>query len=114
MFVNEIPSIVSSPVLMFANDTKIFRVIKNRDDYIALQNDLELLQRWSQQWHLKFNVSKCKHLNFGAAHHYGDYYLNRTLIDTTETLILFLMTSLNFTFPRLMFYHANSLVQYIS
>jgi len=29
---------------MFADDTKIFRVIRNRDGYIALQNDLELLQ----------------------------------------------------------------------
>jgi len=38
-----------------------------------------------QQWHLKFNVSKYKHLHFGAAHHYGDYYLNGTLIDTTTT-----------------------------
>ena len=29
MSVNEIPSIVSSPVLMFADDTKIFHVIRN-------------------------------------------------------------------------------------
>ena len=50
MFVNEIPSIVSSPVLLFADDTKIFRVIRNREDYTALQSDLDLLQKWSQQW----------------------------------------------------------------
>ena len=42
MFVNEIPSIVSSPVLMFADDTKIFCVIRNKDDYIMLQNDFYL------------------------------------------------------------------------
>jgi len=34
---------------------------------------------------INFNVSKCKHLHFGAAHLYGDYYLNGTLIDTTTT-----------------------------
>jgi len=51
MFVNEIPSIVSSPVLMFADDTKIFRVVRNRDDYIAYRITSK------QQWHLKFNVS---------------------------------------------------------
>ena len=60
MFVNEIPSIVS-------DYTKIFHVIKN-EDYAALQNDLNLPHRWSQQWQLKFNVSKCKHLHFGPAH----------------------------------------------
>ena len=63
MFVNEIPSIVSSPILMFADDTKNFHVIRNKDDYTMLQNDLDLLHRWSQQWQLKFNVSKCKHLH---------------------------------------------------
>ena len=52
MFVNEIPSIVSSPALMFADDTKIFCVIRNGEDYTALQNDLDLLHRWSQQWQL--------------------------------------------------------------
>ena len=45
MFVNKIPSIVSSPVLMFADDTKIFRVIRNSKDYTALQRNLNILQR---------------------------------------------------------------------
>jgi len=35
---------------MFADDTKIFRVIRNRDDYIALENDLELLQNSNGIW----------------------------------------------------------------
>ena len=85
VFVNEIPLIVSSPFLMFADDTKIFRVIRNGQDYTALQNDLDVLHRWSQQWQLKFNVSKCKHLYFGPAHHNGPYYLNGILIDTVTS-----------------------------
>ena len=85
MFVNEIPSIVSSPVLLFADDTKIFRVIRNGEDYTALQSDLDLLQRWSQQWLLNFNISKCKHLHFGPAHHYGPYCLNGIFIDINAT-----------------------------
>ena len=32
MFVNDVPSVVSSPVFMFADDTKIFRVIRNHDE----------------------------------------------------------------------------------
>lgn len=50
MFVNEIPLIVLSPVLMFADDTKIFCVIRYEEDYAALQNNLDLLHRWSQHW----------------------------------------------------------------
>ena len=48
---------------MFADDTKIFRVIRNKEDYVTLQNDLNCLYRWSQLWQLKFNISKCKHLH---------------------------------------------------
>jgi len=43
MYVNDIPSIVSSPVFMFADDTKMFCAIRTNDDYLALQNDLNLL-----------------------------------------------------------------------
>ena len=43
-----------------------------------LQNDLDLLHRWSQQWQLFPNA---KHLHFGPAHHHGPYYLNGTLIE---------------------------------
>ena len=54
MFVNDILSIVSSPVYMFANDTKIFCVIRNSDNYKALQDDLNALYEWSLTWQLKF------------------------------------------------------------
>ena len=79
MFVNDITSIIVSR--MFADDLKIFHVIRNGVDYTALQNNLDLLHRWSQQWQLKFNVSKCKYLHFGPTHHNGPYYLNGILID---------------------------------
>jgi len=82
MFVNDIPSIVSSPVFMFADDTKIFHVIRNEEDYVTLRNDLNQPYRWSQLWQLKFNISKCKHLCFGPAHHHGYYYLS---IDTVAS-----------------------------
>ena len=75
MFVNDIPSIVSSPTFMFADDTKIFRFIKSSDDHAVLQNYLNLLHEWSVHWQLKFNISKCKHVHFGPIHQFGPYYL---------------------------------------
>jgi len=51
MFVNDIPSTVSSSVFMFADDTKIFRAIRSSD---TLQNDLNLLYDWSLTWQLSF------------------------------------------------------------
>ena len=85
MFANDNPSMVSSPVFMFADDTKIFRVIRNEEDYVTSQNDLNRLYRWSQLWQFNFNISKCKHLHFHTAHHHGFYYLNGTPIDTVTS-----------------------------
>ena len=59
IYVNDIPSVVKSPVLLFADDTKIFRSIQCKDDYLQLQNDINKLLEWSSIWQLKFNISKC-------------------------------------------------------
>ena len=56
-FVNDIPSVVSSPTFMFADDMKIFHFVRSSDDHATLQNDLNVLLEWSVRWQLKFNIS---------------------------------------------------------
>ena len=41
---------------MFADDTKIFREIKTRADFIQFQEDIDHLLTWSDKW--QFNNSK--------------------------------------------------------
>ena len=50
---------------MFADDTKIFRVIKTLGGASSLQKDLGKLATWSQSSGLLFNEAKCKtqHIN---------------------------------------------------
>ena len=76
IFVNDIPSVVvSSPTFMFADDMKIFHFVRSSDDHTTLQNDLNVLHEWSVCWQLKFNISKCKHVDFGPMYQFGSYYL---------------------------------------
>ena len=65
IFVNEMPELVHSCILMFADDTKIFTEIHDEDDAKRLQSDLTALQDWSQKWQLKFNPDKCHTLHLG-------------------------------------------------
>jgi len=44
MFVNDLLSIASSPVYMFADDTKIFHVIRTGEDYSALRTNFMIGQ----------------------------------------------------------------------
>ncbi len=43
-----------SEIYMYADDTKIFNYISEADDCRRLQQDLENVQRWTDDWQLKF------------------------------------------------------------
>ena len=55
LHINDLPSVVSSKVRLFADDCLIYRNIKNKEDQIALQKDLNLLENWGNTWGMRFN-----------------------------------------------------------
>ena len=60
LFINDLPSTISSPCLMYADDVKIFRKISSPSDCYELQRDLDRLTAWSASWGLTLNPSKCR------------------------------------------------------
>ncbi len=84
IFINDLPDSVISDIFLFADDTKIYRVIKSAEDQANLQKDLDNLSEWSEKWLLKFHPAKCKHMHVGR--HNIDptvYNLNLTNLQTT-------------------------------
>ena len=73
---------------IFADDTKVFNEIKNNSDYLNLQNAIDKLYQWSQEWLLQFNKNKCKVLHLGKNNPHYDYYIGDAdnKIKITETL----------------------------
>ena len=74
---------ISSKVLKFADDTKVFRKVTNDTDKQSLQDDLEKLVKWSEKWQMLFNFGKCKcihvgHGNMDEEYKMGDAVLGRT------------------------------------
>ena len=59
LHINDLPSVISSKVRLFAEDCLVYREIKNRQDQIALQKDLNLLENWGSKWGMRFNAAKC-------------------------------------------------------
>ena len=60
LLVNDLPSVVKTDCLMFADDLKIFQKVRNHDDVQRLQNDIDAVTKWAAVWGLKLNPSKCK------------------------------------------------------
>ena len=59
LYIDDLPSVISSKVRLFADDCLVYREIKNRQDQIALQKDLNLLENWGSKWGMRFNAAKC-------------------------------------------------------
>ena len=50
---------VNSTARLFADDCLLYRVIKSTDDHHTLQQDLDLLQQWENEWQ-SFYPEKCE------------------------------------------------------
>ena len=66
IYINDLPDVVHNIVKLFADDTKLYSVVKNMNDQISLQSDINNLLEWSDTWLLSFNTDKCKYLRIGG------------------------------------------------
>ena len=62
LFINDLPEEVVSELLLYADDAKIFRVIRSDEDREVLQRDLHAMSLWSDIWLLSFHPEKLKKL----------------------------------------------------
>ena len=81
--VQSMPMDVNSPVLVYADDTKVFRPIRDSGDKDLLQFDLDTLAVWSEKWQLPFNCTKCKVMHLGAINKEHDYHMLGHKLETT-------------------------------
>ena len=59
VYINDLPSTVTSPVRLFADDTAIYRPITSGQDRTQIQNDLQQLEIWEKSWDISFHPGKC-------------------------------------------------------
>ena len=59
IFINDLPDQVKSDMFLFADDTKIFRRISTKQDEVILQEDINEMVKWADQWQLEFHPDKC-------------------------------------------------------
>ena len=57
--INDLPDRVQSQVRLFADDCLLYRPIHSSQDQLQLQNDLQELEIWANDWGMTFNPKKC-------------------------------------------------------
>ena len=58
---------LSTILSKFADDTKIGLIVNNEEDRKRLQEVIDILLKWAQDWQMTFNSSKCKVLHLGKS-----------------------------------------------
>ena len=81
IYINDLDDNITSNVLKFADDTKVFR---KDGDKQHLQNDLDRLVKWSEKWQMLFNFGKCKCLHTGHGNLDVNYKMGYIVLGTTE------------------------------
>ena len=83
VYINDLEEGVTGSILKFADDTKLFRKTKEIGDNIFLQDDIDKLVKWSEQWQMLFNFGKCKCLPTGPGNTGMNYEMGGTILSKT-------------------------------
>jgi hypothetical protein len=70
MYINTLPNAVeNASILLFADDAKVYKGVRNQADQRDLQEDINRMLEWTEKSLLQFNADKCKYL---PVHHRQD------------------------------------------
>ena len=83
VYINDLEEGVTGRILKFADDTKLFRKVKEIGDKQHLQDDIDKLVKWSEKWQMLFNFGKCKCLHIGPGNTGMNYEMGGTILSKT-------------------------------
>ena len=87
IYINDLPECVTSEVRLFADDTILYREIRNPQDAQALQEDLNQLVKWEQDWLMEFHPGKCQVIRVTRSRSpmTNNYYLHNHQLEVVES-----------------------------
>ena len=67
VYINDVDecAINITTIKKFADDTKAANKIKDDQDRMNLQQSLDKLVKWAEEWDMQFNINKCKVMHLG-------------------------------------------------
>ena len=83
VYINDLEEGVTGKILKFADDTKLFRKVKEIGDKQILQEDIDTLSKCSEKMAMLFNFGKCKCLHTGPGNTGMNYEMGGTILSKT-------------------------------
>ena len=85
IYINDMDDEIMNQLLKFADDTKIFSIIRTDEEADNLQKDLDTLLNWTNDWQMQFNVKKCKVMHLGKQKQNHQYHINGNQLESVKT-----------------------------
>ena len=102
LHINDITADIESEIRLFADDCVCYREIKDKEDTLKLQRDIDRLGNWARKWGMRFQPVKCnmmqltnKNLNKIQA----SYTLEGTVLENVDNIKYLGVTTL-FSYPQ--------------
>ena len=83
IYINDLDDNITSNVLKFTDDTKVFRKVNTYGDKQHLQNNLDKFVKWFEQWQMLFNFG-----NLVVNNKMGDTVLGTTVKEKEKKIQL--------------------------
>ena len=103
-FINDLPDVIKCVSRIFADDTKAFKDVQNPPDNVIIQESINAMVEWGDQWMAYFNIDKCNTMHLGKAnprHVYtmknGNILNNLSTTDCEKDLGVYVDQNLTFT-----------------
>ena len=78
LYINDLPGVMGSVCKLFGDDCKLYRNKASEVDRKELQEDIEILCKWSKDWLFGLNIKKCKVVSFGNVQFDYEYGMTDT------------------------------------
>ena len=90
IYINELPEQVDyTSCYLFADDTKLLTAVMGVNDESQLQQDLDTVNRWCNEWKLSLNAKKCSSMRLAlssrSTHQMGTYSISNRDLETTRS-----------------------------
>ena len=86
--INDIMSDIESEIRLFADDCVCYREIKDIEDTLKLQKDIDRLGIWARKWGMRFQPVKCNMMQLTNKHNkiQASYTLEGTVLENVDSI----------------------------
>ena len=88
LHINDIMSDIESEIRLFADDCVCYREIKDIEDTLKLQKDIDRLGVWARKWGMRFQPVKCNMMQLTNKHNkiQASYTLEGTVLENVDSI----------------------------